>query len=89
MAVEEKRSFRRGDATVSLSGKDRGQPFAVIRAGADGVYLANGRQRPLERPKRKNPRHLAAPTATLTEGSMATNRELRRALAALFGRPGT
>ncbi len=83
--MEEKRSFRRGDATVSLAGKDKGLPFAVICVGEDGVYLANGRQRRLECPKRKNPRHLAAPAATLTEGSMATNRELRRALAALFG----
>ena len=84
--MEEKRSFRRGDATVSL---DKGLPLAVVRVGQDGIYLANGRERPLERPKRKNPRHLAAPAATLTEGSMATNRELRRALAALFGPAGT
>ena len=82
--MEEKRPFRRGDATVSLAGKDKGLPLAVVRVGQDGIYLANGRERPLERPKRKNPRHLAAPAATLTEGSMATNRELRRALAALY-----
>ena len=58
--MEEKRPFRRGDATVSLAGKDKGLPLAVVRVGQDGIYLANGRERPLERPKRKNPRHLAA-----------------------------
>ena len=87
--MEEKRPFRRGDATVSLAGKDKGLPLVVIRVGPDGIYLANGRERPLERPKRKNPRHLAAPAATLAEGAMATNRELRRALAALSGPAAT
>ncbi len=82
--MEEKRPFRRGDATVSLAGKDKGLPLAVLYVEDGGVFLANGREHPLARPKRKNPRHLAAPVAVLDEGSMATNRELRRALAALY-----
>ncbi len=82
--MEEKRAFRRGDTTVSLAGKDKGLPLAVLYVEDGGVFLANGREHPLERPKRKNPRHLAAPAAVLDEGSMATNRELRRALAALY-----
>lgn len=38
--MEEKRPFRRGDATVSLAGKDKGLPLAVVRVGQDGIYLA-------------------------------------------------
>ena len=67
---------------VSTAGRDGGQMLAVLRAGSDGLWLADGKRRPLGRPKRKNPRHIRATGLTLAESAMATNRELRRALAA-------
>lgn len=42
--------------------------------------VADGKERPIQRPKRKNPRHVAQTRRTLGEKAMATNRELRRAL---------
>ena len=74
--------MKRGSVVVSSAGRDKGTFLAVLRLEPDGVWIADGRRRPLERPKRKNPRHVAETPFTAEEASMATNRELRRTLAA-------
>ena len=80
------------DVVVSTAGHDRGQLFYVI--GTDGVYahLANGKDRPLEKPKRKKLKHvskvLRAETrvaAKMIAGDKVLNSELRKDLA-FFGR---
>ncbi len=82
--------FARGCVVVSLAGRDKGRMLAVLDAGEDGIQVADGRQRRLEAPKRKNPRHLASAGGSLNDTAMATNRELRRALAAFAeGQGGT
>ena len=73
----------RGCVVISLSGRDKGRLMAVLRTGPDGLWLADGRRRRVEAPKRKNPRHLRPIGVPVGEHSMATNRELRRALLAL------
>ncbi len=78
----------RGCVVISLSGRDKGRLMAVLRTGPDGLWLADGRRRRVEAPKRKNPRHAALAGCTVSEAAMATNRELRRALAALTADPG-
>ena len=81
--------IRISDVVVSTAGRDRGQMFYVI--GTEGVYtlLANGKDRPLEKPKRKKLKHvskvLRAETrvaAKLLAGDKVLNSELRRELAA-------
>ena len=74
--------LKRGSVVVSSAGRDKGTFLAVLRLEPDGVWIADGRRRPLERPKRKNPRHVAETPFTAEEASMATTRELRRTLAA-------
>ena len=74
--------LKRGSVVVSSAGRDKGTFLAVLRLEPDGVWIADGRRRPLERPKRKNPRHVAETPFTAEAASMATNRELRRTLAA-------
>ena len=71
----------RGCVVVSSAGKDKGCVMAVLKAEPGALWVADGRKRPVQRPKRKNPRHALALDFRLDEGSMATNRELRRALA--------
>ena len=80
--------IRISDVVVSLAGRDRGQMFYVI--GTEGVYtlLANGKDRPLEKPKRKKLKHvnkvLRAETrvaAKLIAGDKVLNSELRKDLA--------
>ncbi|EJF38862.1 hypothetical protein HMPREF1141_0325 [Clostridium sp. MSTE9] len=50
----------------------------VLEASGREVVVCDGKHRPLERPKRKNPVHLAATNTLLS--SMNTNREIRCAL---------
>ena len=44
------------------------------------VLLSDGKERPLERPKRKNIKHIFPTTVCLTEEMMKTNRSLKHAL---------
>ena len=74
--------LEKGCVVVSLAGRDKGRLMAVLRVQSDGVWIADGKERPIQHPKRKNPRHVAA-CFTVGEASMATNRELRRALSQL------
>ena len=80
--------IRISDIVVSNAGRDRDQLFYVI--GTEGVYtlLANGKDRRLEKPKRKKVKHvskvLRAETrvaAKLIAGDKVLNSELRRDLA--------
>lgn len=49
-----------GDAVMSLAGRDKGRPMAVITT-VDGKYalVCDGRKRRLEAPKRKKTVHLS------------------------------
>lgn len=71
------------DAVVSAAGRDRSEFLVVIRIAPEGVYVANGKDRPLARPKRKNPKHVVPVGEALSEEALRSDRALRRALAAL------
>lgn len=80
----------RSDLVQSVAGRDKGMLFYVI--DTDGVYvsLANGKERRVEKPKRKKEKHvrkLLRPesplTAKIRSGEHILNSELRRELAAL------
>ena len=43
---------------VSKAGRDQGQLFYVIDADEQYVYLADGKSRRLEKPKRKKRKHI-------------------------------
>lgn len=72
--------FQVGDVVCSKAGRDEGTFLVVV--GIEGGYplLCDGKQRPLERPKRKNPLHLAWTNRHIDLQMMETNRALRRAL---------
>ena len=66
----------KGSVVIAKAGRDKGKVFAVTEILSDReVLIADGRSRPLERPKRKNIIHLQA-TAT-TVDCVTTNRQLR------------
>ena len=78
------------DVVVSTAGRDQGNLFYVV--GTDPIYLmlANGKDRTLEKPKRKKRKHtrkvLRSETrvaAKLISGDKVLNSELRRDLAYL------
>lgn len=64
----------------SLAGRDKDQLMAVLREDEHGVWVADGKRRPIEHPKCKNPRHLRLLPDRLDREAMTTNRALRRAL---------
>lgn len=75
-----------GQIVRASAGKERigryGGFYMIVEILPGGyVALANGKERPLARPKRKNVRHVC-PTATVLEHELLTDRALRRTLQA-------
>ena len=55
--------FRRGGECVgffviSKCGHDAGDVYIIVSAAGDFVYVANGKNRTIQNPKKKNPTHL-------------------------------
>ena len=78
------------DVVVSTAGRDRGVWFYVIAEDPVYLFLANGKDRTLEKPKRKKRKHVAKVLRSETRvavkiqnGDKVLNSELRRDLAFL------
>ena len=76
------------DVVVSTAGRDRDEWFYVIAEDPIYLYLANGKDRQLDKPKRKKRKHvqkvLRSETRValkLQQGDKVLNGELRRDLA--------
>ena len=76
------------DVVVSTAGHDQGEIFYVISTDDQFLYLANGKDRTLDKPKRKKRKHvqkvLRSETRVvekLIRGDKVLNSELRRDLA--------
>ncbi len=76
---------------VSKAGRDKGQLFYVIDTDEQYVYLADGKSRKLEKPKRKKRKHVEQIPRTesriaekIRNGEKVLNSELRKELAS-FG----
>ena len=74
-------SLDKGCVVLATAGKEKGRAMAVVGSDNRFVLLADGRKRPIERPKRKNPRHIKSADFRLDISTLSSNRELRRALA--------
>lgn len=74
--------FDSGMVVISSAGHDGGRWFVVTGADERYVYIADGKERKLSSPKRKNPRHIRK-TEVVLDISAMTDRGLRRALNAL------
>ncbi len=79
--------FVRGLVVRSSAGRDRGSFLVVLAVDSSSAVVCDGKRRPLEHPKKKNLKHLAATGTLLPETRMQTNREIRRALGG-FGTEG-
>ena len=78
------------DVVVSTQGRDAGQWFYVIAEDPAYLYLANGKDRSLDKPKRKKRKHVqkvlrseTRVAAKILSGDKVLNGELRRDLAFL------
>ena len=80
--------FMISDVVISTAGHDKGELFYVIDTDDQFLYLANGKDRDLDKPKRKKRRHVqkvlrseTRVAAKLLSGDKVLNSELRRDLA--------
>ena len=78
------------DVVVSTAGRDEGEWFYVIGEDQDCLMLANGKDRPLDKPKRKKRKHVEKVLRSETRvadklrlGDKVLNGELRTDLAFL------
>ena len=83
-------NFTVSDVVISTAGHDQGELFYVIDTDEQFLYLANGKDRSLDKPKRKKRRHVQKVLRSETRvaekinhGDKVLNSELRRDLASL------
>lgn len=71
--------IRTGMVVCAAAGKEKDNFYLVTSVDGRFVTLADGKHRTLEKPKRKNVRHIR-PTAEVWELEGLSNKELRRRL---------
>lgn len=69
-----------GSVVLSMAGRDRGAFLAVYGEKDGRVLVVDGRERPLLRPKKKNPRHIRLTGMVLPQTAFRSDRALRKAL---------
>ena len=76
------------DVVKSTAGRDQGELFYVLKIDGQYLMLVNGKDRTLEKPKRKKCKHIAMVLRSetrvaqkLASGDKVLNSELRRDLA--------
>ena len=72
--------LKKGSVVISKAGRDKGYFLAVVDFNDKEVFVCDGKERPVEKPKKKKPLHLAITRYVLTEEETATNRSLKKAL---------
>lgn len=70
-----------GQVVLSKAGKDSGSFYVILSEENDVAYIADGKLRKVEKPKRKNVKHLAPTKTVLAPEAYETNARLRAALA--------
>lgn len=71
--------LKKGTVVISRAGRDKGHALAVVGTEDGYVLVADGKERPLARPKKKNPMHLAATNKTV-EVESVSDKALRHSL---------
>lgn len=74
--------MERGQIVCAKAGRDKNDFFVVVNMDSTFCYLCNGKERPLERPKRKNLKHVQCTNSRLDEEKLRSNRSIKQALRA-------
>ncbi len=83
------RSASKGDVVRSTAGKEKGKLFFVVFESDGYLYLADGKHRKVEQPKKKLNKHTVAVGSggetgeAIRCGSVVSNKQLRMELAVL------
>ncbi len=79
--VKSKAGHDAGSFYVVLKAEhDAGSFYVVLKAESDFVWIADGRRRKSEKPKRKNIRHIAKTNRIVPEEDLLTDKKIRRVL---------
>ena len=65
---------------MSKAGKEKGFFYVVTDTDGKYLYLADGKLRPLEKPKKKSMKHIQLTNSFIDEGELETNKKIRKAL---------
>ncbi|MBR5562289.1 MAG: KOW domain-containing RNA-binding protein [Clostridia bacterium] len=76
--------MEKGTVVKSLAGRDKGRLLAVMQSENGSVLVCDGKERPIDRPKSKNIRHVECVGLSVTENDMRTNKALKKALRQLM-----
>lgn len=69
-----------GSVVISKAGRDKTKVMVVVKETENYLLVCDGKERRLEAPKRKNPKHLKLTRLHLEAHQLETNRALRKAL---------
>ena len=67
-----------GSIVISKAGRDKGYFLAVVGMEGNLLAVADGKERPIGRPKQKNLRHLSITGFVLNAEQMHSDKSLRR-----------
>ncbi len=74
-----------GRIAISNAGRDKTKAMVIVEETENYLLVCDGKERPVERPKRKNPKHLKLTNTYLEAQQFRTNKALRKALKVLSG----
>jgi ribosomal protein L14E/L6E/L27E len=77
--------MEKGRVVKSLAGRDKGGFFVVVQFDGEFCFLADGKLRKLESPKRKKLKHVCVTKTVLDVDCLLGNRRLWVALRGLYG----
>ena len=72
--------FKRGNVVRSLKGRDKGKISVVLSYEDNKVYISDGKEHKLTKPKLKNPKHLEKTNFDIDESFLIGNERLRKEL---------
>ena len=72
--------FCKGELVVCTAGREKERLMRVLAFDGKYVYVSDGKERTLNNPKRKNPKHIIKTEKKLSEDMFSTDRALRKAL---------
>lgn len=72
--------FCKGEVVLCTAGREKDRPMCVTDFDGKYVYVCDGKERKLDNPKRKNPRHIIKTNEQIPENMFSTDRALRKAL---------
>lgn len=77
--------IKAGSVIISSAGHDKGRFMLVVGADGGWIFVADGKERKLLNPKKKNIRHIR-PTSSSIELEGLTDKRLRQTLNTMSGK---